>query len=56
MSNHSALMAIIFMMGYVIQFDKLAWRKRLVAVQLGIQREEKYRAAKALVDAIDLEP
>jgi hypothetical protein len=56
MSNYNALFAIVFMMGYVIQFDKMVWRRRVVALQLGIQREVNYRAAKELVDAIDLEP
>jgi hypothetical protein len=56
MSNHNALFAIVFMMGYVIQFDKMVWRRRVVAVQLGIQREVNYRVAKELADAIDLEP
>jgi hypothetical protein len=56
MSNHNALLAIVFMMGYVIQFDKIVWHRRVVSIQLGIQRKENYKAAKELADAIDLEP
>ena len=56
MSNHNALLAIVFMMGYVIQFDKIVWRRKLVGEQLGIQRHLNYMTAKALTDAIDLEP
>jgi len=56
MSHYSALLAIVFMMGYVIQFFQMVWRKRILAVGLGIQREESYRAAKELIDAIELEP
>jgi hypothetical protein len=33
----------------------MVWRRRVVATQLGIQREENYRAAKELAEAIELE-